>query len=342
MSSTPHLANRITTSPSQTGDWQQQLQDVITDPIELLALLQLDPTLLELPGAALEQFPLRVPRAYVARMQAGNPRDPLLLQVLPQNAEEDDTPGFSNDPLSEAEFNTVPGLLQKYHSRALLIAAPHCAVHCRYCFRRHFPYAGNTPGRSHWQRVLEHIAADPAINEVILSGGDPLAAPDRHLSWLTRAIADISHVTRLRIHSRTPLVIPARVTDSMLAWLSETRLQTVMVLHCNHAQEIDNEVRAAITAMRHGGTILLNQSVLLRDVNDSEDALCALSEALFSAGVLPYYIHMPDRVLGTAHFDVRQSRAEALIHAMRARLPGYLVPRLVREIAGETAKTLIV
>ncbi|MEX1199000.1 MAG: EF-P beta-lysylation protein EpmB [Pseudohongiellaceae bacterium] len=345
MSSTATTIPLARTAPDGPGNWQQQLSDAITDPGELLDRLGLTPRSLgqslDIPPSVLESFPLRVPRAFVARMQPGNPHDPLLLQVLPLGQEGDDTPGFVSDPLREADANSVPGLLHKYHGRALLLVAPHCAVHCRYCFRRHFPYEENTPGRREWDAALKYLADHEDITEVIYSGGDPLAAPDRLLAWLTARIAAIPHIRRLRIHTRTPVMMPDRVTDALLEWLADSGLATTLVVHCNHPAEIDREVAAAMARLRGAGVTLLNQSVLLRGINDDEETLAALSEKLFSAGILPYYIHMLDRVQGVAHFDVPETRARSLMQAVRNRLPGYLVPRLARELPGEGAKTIL-
>lgn len=319
--------------------WQQELSNLITDPQELLQLLGLSPDDVSIPADVLRAFPLKVPRPFVARMRPGDARDPLLLQVLPSAQESDDTPGYGFDPLSEADFNPRPGILHKYQGRVLVLAAPHCAVHCRYCFRRHFPYEDNVPGRQVWEQSLQWLAAQPQINEVIYSGGDPLAASDKHLAWLTNRISEIPHIGRLRIHTRTPVLVPSRVDDKLIAWLADSRLQTVMVIHCNHANEIDAEVMAAMQRLRDAGVTLLNQSVLLKGINDSAQALAGLSEALFAAGVLPYYLHALDKVQGVAHFDVDEDRARELIMALKQQLPGYLVPRLVREIPGEASKT---
>ncbi|HBX36705.1 MAG TPA: EF-P beta-lysylation protein EpmB [Pseudohongiella sp.] len=324
---------------STAGSWQQQLSDVITDPDELLRTLNLDASQLSVSAQVLKQFPLRVPRSFAARMQAGNPSDPLLLQVLPSDKEGDDTPGFDFDPLSESDFNPQPGILHKYHGRVLALVAPHCAVHCRYCFRRHFPYEENTPGRQAWEQSLEWLAGQPEIHEVIYSGGDPLAASDKYLVWLTNRISEIPHIGRLRIHTRTPVMIPARVNDELLAWLSECRLQKVMVIHVNHANEIDAEVAEALQNLRRAGVTLLNQSVLLKGVNDSAAALIDLSERLMDAQVMPYYLHVLDRVQGVAHFDVSETYALQLLAELKGKLPGYLVPRLVREVPGASSKT---
>jgi EF-P beta-lysylation protein EpmB len=313
---------------------------------ELLKALQLDPAQLGVSEAALRDFPLRVPRPFLARMRPGDPRDPLLLQVLPQTAELLETPGYSRDPLGEAEVNRHSGLLHKYHGRVLLIATPSCAIHCRYCFRRHFPYGENRPGRAQWQEAFDYIAADPTVTEVILSGGDPLAVSNTYLQWLLESLLAIPHIQRLRIHTRLPIMLPARVDDALLHMLrghmlSQRRQQIVMVVHANHANEFDAEVDAACSRLRAEGVHLLNQSVLLKGINDSVEALAGLSERLLAAGVLPYYVHMPDKVQGSAHFDLTDEAAFALMQALHARLPGYLVPRLVREESGEPGKTLL-
>jgi len=319
--------------------WQHELSNLITDPAELLQMLGLNPGDFDIPADVLHAFPLKVPRPFVARMQPGDARDPLLLQVLPSAQESDDTPGYAFDPLSESDFNPQPGVLHKYQGRVLVLAAPHCAVHCRYCFRRHFPYQDKVPGRQVWEQSLQWLAGQPQISEVIYSGGDPLAASDKHLAWLTDRISEIPHIGRLRIHTRTPVLVPARVDEHLIAWLKSSRLQKVMVIHCNHANEIDTDVIEAMSRLRDAGVTLLNQSVLLKGVNDSTVALADLSEALFAAGVLPYYLHALDKVHGVAHFDVDEALAKALITELKQRLPGYLVPRLVREIPGEPSKT---
>jgi len=324
---------------STAGSWQQQLSDLITDPAELLRILKLNTSQFDIPAEVLSSFPLKVPRSFVARMQVADPADPLLAQVLPIGREVDDTPGYSLDPLSEADFNPQAGILHKYQGRVLVLAAPHCAVHCRYCFRRHFAYDANVPGKKSWEQSLQWLQAQPQIREVIYSGGDPLAASDKYLAWLTNRISEIPHIGRLRIHTRTPVMIPERVDDALLGWLATTRLQKVMVVHVNHANEIDDRVIAAMHRLKAANVTLLNQSVLLRGVNDSADALVSLSERLFAAGVLPYYLHMLDKVQGVAHFAVSDSAAGQLMDEMRARVPGYLVPKLVREIPGEPSKS---
>lgn len=318
--------------------WQEQLADLVTDPQELLALLGLTPAQVDLAPEALKGFPLRVPRPYLNRMRYGDPQDPLLLQVLPLRAELLDVPGYSPDPLQEQDANSVPGLLHKYAGRVLLITTQSCAIHCRYCFRRHFPYADNRPGRAQWQQALDYIAADPSISEVILSGGDPLATSNTYLEWLLQELGNIPHLQRLRLHTRLPLMLPDRVDRTLLDLLEAWRGQVVMVLHANHAQEFDAGVDAACARLRTSAVQLLNQSVLLKGINDNADVLCTLSERLFAAGVLPYYLHQLDKVAGAAHFSVPDEQALQLVAAMRSRLPGYLVPQLVRETAGDSGK----
>lgn len=324
-----------------TAPWQRLLAEAIVDPADLLRRLGLPDTLLPAARRAAALFPLRVPAPYLQRIRPGDAADPLLRQVLPLDLECETRPGYSADPLAESAAQPVPGLLKKYHGRALLIATGACAVHCRYCFRRHFPYAEAHAGGSRLEPALAAIAADPSIGEVILSGGDPLTLSDPRLADLTARLAATAHVHTLRIHSRLPVVLPQRVDDDLLGWLTPLPLRKVLVLHSNHPAEIDDSVGQALTALATSGVTLLNQSVLLRGVNDNADSLVALSERLHQAGVLPYYLHLLDRVQGAAHFEVPQIQGEALIAALRARLPGYLVPRLVREIPGASGKTII-
>jgi EF-P beta-lysylation protein EpmB len=319
------------------SDWRELWRNAITDPAELLQVVGLgERTDLLPPDDA--GFALRVPRGFVARMRPGDPRDPLLLQVLPQRAEHNQVAGFTRDAVGDLSAKAGHGILHKYDGRALLIASGSCAVNCRYCFRRHFPYAEETAAASHWREALARLHADPSIRELILSGGDPLSLATHKLEELTRGLAELPQVIRLRIHTRLPIVLPERVDQSLLAWLASLPLQKVVVLHANHANELDASVDAACAALRDAGATLLNQSVLLRGVNDDADALADLSERLCAAGVLPYYLHQLDRVQGTAHFEVDDETALGLLDTLRARLPGYLVPRLVREVAGDPAK----
>tara|TARA_R110000868_G_scaffold158036_3_gene385803 strand:+ start:51508 stop:52491 length:984 start_codon:yes stop_codon:yes gene_type:complete len=324
-----------------TATWQQQLRDCITQPSELIELLGLSQELSVQAQAALKQFPLRVPHSFVARMKKGDANDPLLRQVLPIAAELEDVEGFTGDPVGDLQANKLPGLIHKYHGRVLLTVAGACGVNCRYCFRREFPYADNNPGRKGWQPVLDYFAADNSIEEVIYSGGDPLIANDKQLAELTQQIADIKHIKRLRIHTRMPIVIPERVTDELLQWFTGSRLQPIMVVHCNHANEIGTNVKAAMQSLKQAGVTLLNQSVLLQGVNDSAEALVNLSQALFDADILPYYLHLLDKVKGAAHFDVPKAQGVELSKAIANKLPGYLVPKLVREQEGELSKIIV-
>ncbi|WP_251976891.1 EF-P beta-lysylation protein EpmB [Salinicola avicenniae] len=319
--------------------WQRQLSESIRDPATLCHRLGLDPALL--PGAEQghDLFEVRVPEAYLSRIRAGDPADPLLRQVLPLGDEARAVAGFIDDPLQEREHAPRPGLIHKYANRVLLIASPTCAINCRYCFRRHFPYAENAPSLREWDATLDYLRQDETIHEVILSGGDPLASSDRRLAWLVEQLDAIPHLKRLRIHTRLPVVIPDRVDTALLAWLGSTRLQRVVVLHINHAREIDAAVEAACSRLQAAGATLLNQSVLLRGINDDVETLATLSERLFEAGILPYYLHVLDPVAGAAHFDVDDREARTLVQALRQRLAGFLMPRLVREIPGEASKT---
>lgn len=321
--------------------WQTQLARAIRDPRELCRRLGLDETWW--PGAERGHalFEVRVPEAYLARIRPGDPADPLLRQVLPLAEEALPTPGYVADPLEEAEHAPAPGLIHKYAGRVLLIASPACAVNCRYCFRRHFPYAEHRAPDPDFDAALDYVAADPSISEVILSGGDPLSLPDAKLERLARRLEGIAHVERLRIHTRLPVVLPSRVDDRLLAWLTSTRLRPVMVLHVNHPREIDDKVGACARRLHRAGVPLLNQSVLLRGINDSVEIQRDLSERLFSVHVMPYYLHITDRVEGAAHFAVEEETAKGLIWSLSQQLPGYLIPRLVREDPGAAAKTPI-
>lgn len=320
------------------GDWKRLWREAIRDPRELLAILDLDGAALPLSDAAAAQFPLRVPRGFVARMRRGDPSDPLLRQVLPLDDEMRPAPGFSFDAVGDGLARAGHGVLHKYQGRALLIATGSCAVHCRYCFRRHFPYAEETAAADGWQAAVETIRDDPSISEVILSGGDPMSLTTPKLAELTAGLATVPHLRRLRIHTRLPIVLPERVDGECQAWLRALPWPVAVVVHANHANEFDDAVDAAMARLRAAGITVLNQSVLLRGVNDSVDALAALSERCFAAGVLPYYLHQLDRVTGTAHFEVTDERARSLHAALRSRLSGYLVPRLVREVAGDPGK----
>jgi L-lysine 2,3-aminomutase len=319
------------------NDWQAQARAARISTAELLAQLGL--TAADFPAGVIDdpQFPVAVPPHYLSLIRRGDPADPLLLQVLARG--EEASPGGLTDPLEEADYRAAPGLLRKYRSRALLIASGACAIHCRYCFRRHGDYASTMLTRAGEAEALALIAADPAIDEVILSGGDPLNLSDARLAALVAAIAAIPHVTTLRLHSRTLLAIPDRVTSALVALLTATRLQVVIVTHSNHEREISGEVASALARLRVAGVTLLNQSVLLAGVNNCATTIAAHCRRLFAAGVLPYYLHLTDPVAGAAHFDVSAARARCIEAGLRRLLPGYLVPRIVREVPGAAAKT---
>lgn len=322
-------------------DWKTELKQAVRDPAQLLAALELPQDLLPAATAAAEDFPLFAPWSYIRRMTPGKLDDPLLRQVLPIGAELDDVPGFKPDAVGDGAATKSAGLLQKYEGRALLITTGACAVHCRYCFRRHFPYSTAPRSVEDWEPALDLLRDDPSIDEVLLSGGDPLTLIDRTLAELAERLSEIPHLKRLRVHTRLPIVIPQRVNDELLDWLRGTRLTPIMIVHANHAQEIDDEVARSLARLIDAGVPVLNQAVLLRGVNDSADALVELSRRLVDLRVMPYYLHQLDRVAGAAHFEVPSARGLQLIAAMRERLPGYAVPRYVHEIAGEPHKRVL-
>lgn len=316
--------------------WQRELTRAVRSLDELLEILELTAEEVSASDIARREFPLLVPRGFVDRMRPGDPRDPLLLQVLPTAEEERAPAGFVADPLAESQVAAAPGLLHKYRGRALLVTTGACAVHCRYCFRRHFPYEEHR--ETDFEEALVYLKSSPEVEEIILSGGDPLVWKDRRLARLARELESIDHLRRLRIHTRLPVVLPQRIDEDLLAWLTESRLEPVVVIHTNHPREIDGEVASALRRLRRAGITLLNQTVLLRGINDSSSILSDLSKDLFAVGVLPYYLHLVDRVRGAAHFEIHEDEARALARELMAELPGYLVPRLVREVPGAPSK----
>jgi EF-P beta-lysylation protein EpmB len=320
------------------GRWQEALRTAIRDAVQLCRHLSL-PAAYEEPARRAEKlFPVFAPRGYVAKMRPGDPSDPLLRQVLPLAVEQESPDDFTSDPVGDSAAQLAPGLLQKYAGRALLITNGSCAIHCRYCFRRHFPFqdAGGWPDR--WRAALRQLAADPSLEEIVLSGGDPLTAVDSQLENLVGELAGISHLERLRLHTRLPLVIPERVTTRLVKLLRATRLAPWMVVHANHPRELDPTVAAALARLIEAGIPVLNQAVLLRGVNDDVETMVALHRRLVQLRVLPYYLHQLDRVAGAAHFEVPVEHGRELVEQMRRRLPGYAVPRYVQECVGAAAK----
>jgi EF-P beta-lysylation protein EpmB len=333
----PHSAVRARSWPASAA-WQRELRDAIRDPFQLCESLDLPADFGRNVAAAAAAFPVFVPPSYLARIERGNPADPLLRQVWPAAAEDAEVDGFSQDPVGDSAVALRPGLLQKYQGRALMVVTGACAIHCRYCFRRHFPYEESPPTTAVWSAAIDAIAEDDSIEEVILSGGDPLTVIDSRLAALVNQLAAISHVRRLRVHTRLPVMIPSRIDDSLLAWLTGTRLTPVIVVHANHAQEVDEHVGHALRRLREAGVMLLNQAVLLRGVNDSVAVQAELSSRLIELGVVPYYLHQLDRVRGAAHFEVPIERGLQIIAELRRRLPGYAVPQYVQEQAGAPHK----
>ena len=318
--------------------WQAALKDSVRDPRELCRILELPPADADQALAAARDFPLFVPRSFVARMQKGDAGDPLLRQVLPLADELESPQGYLKDPVGDQQATLRPGLLHKYHGRVLMVATGACAVHCRYCFRRHFPYTSTPRSPAEWEPALAVIAQDDSLREVILSGGDPLMIVDEHLAELAGNLADVKHLRRLRVHTRLPIMIPERVTDELVAWLCGTRLTPIVVVHVNHPAEIDRPVAATLQRLTHAGIMVLNQAVLLRGVNDTADTLVELCEKLVDLRIAPYYLHQLDPVLGAAHFEVPVAEGKRLMAELRRRLPGYAVPRYVREVAGAASK----
>jgi EF-P beta-lysylation protein EpmB len=320
------------------SNWQKELAMSFSDPVLLLKYLELPLEKFTDDIKARQLFPMRVPRPFAAKMKKNDPLDPLFMQVFTSRNEFDSAPGFSTDPLQE-QNNKQSGILHKYHNRLLLLVRGGCAVNCRYCFRRHFPYSDNHLNKQQWQQALDYIVANPQLDEVIYSGGDPLMAKDDFLAWLTIQIEAIPHIKRLRIHTRLPVVIPSRITTELISWFTQSKLKPLMVLHVNHANEIDNALAASMQKLKQAGVTLLNQAVLLKGINDTADQQIALNEGLFEIGVMPYYLHVLDKVQGAGHFDLPDSKAKELMRELIKRQPGYLVPKLVREIGGQPGKT---
>ena len=321
-----------------TKNWQQQLAEAFNNIEDLCHYLHLSIKDLPVSEAAAKNFSLRVPLSFAASMQKNNPNDPLLRQVMPIKDELNIYPGFSNDPVGDLSSATQIGVLHKYQGRVLLINTGSCAINCRYCFRRNFPYSDLQLGKQHENAAIQYINDNHDISEVILSGGDPLLLNDERLEKLIQQLSAIKHLKRIRIHSRLPIVLPARITNELINSLTKSAKQIVLVVHCNHANEINTRVFAGFTLLQNKGITLFNQSVLLKGVNDDATVLCELSEQLFSLGIIPYYLHLMDKATGTGHFDVPETTAIALIQQMQNILPGYLVPKLVMEQAGALSK----
>ncbi|WP_438463094.1 EF-P beta-lysylation protein EpmB [Marinomonas sp. PE14-40] len=328
------------TALDDTPDWLLEIKAAIKSFDALANALELDVNTITKGQQAHQSFPLMVPAPYLSRIKKANLQDPLLLQILPLEQEMHQLPGYVKDPLAEKEHNPQKALVHKYSSRILVITSGSCAINCRYCFRRHFPYADNHLSSNEWSSLLDYLKLHPEINEVILSGGDPLMIKDKPLASRIKALESLPQIKRIRIHTRLPVVIPSRINDELLNWVNETRLKVVMVWHINHANEIDHAVSQAAEKLVKAGVKLFNQGVILKGINDTSDAQVALSEALFDADILPYYMFTLDPVEGAAHFDISLQQAQVLMGEVAARLPGYLVPKLAKEIPGKSAKTL--
>jgi EF-P beta-lysylation protein EpmB len=324
---------------AQPKSWQMLWREAIRDPRELLKMLDLPHLAAQISDQAAARFPMRVPVGFVAKMRRGDANDPLLRQVLPLLDEDELAEGFSFDAVGDASAKGGTGVIHKYQGRALLITTGSCAIHCRYCFRQHFPYAEETAARSHWSEAIAYLKSDTSISELILSGGDPLSLSTAKLKELTDALAALPHIKRLRIHTRLPVVLPERVDAELLAWLDNLQWPVAVVIHANHANELGLDVAGAILRLRQHQVTVMNQAVLLKGVNDGAEEQIRLSERLFEIGVLPYYLHQLDRVQGAAHFQIPDQQARDIHQSMMRALPGYLVPKLVQEIPGEASKT---
>jgi len=326
----------------QDKSWQRGLATAIRNPQALLALLDLSFDEYKAKLSVDNTFKLFVPLSYVAKMKKGDWNDPLLKQVLPLSYEDQEIVGFNRDPVGDMNAEISSGVLQKYHGRVLLITTGACAVHCRYCFRRHYPYVESMAEKNNWQDTLTAIKGDSSLTEVILSGGDPLMLSDNKLRKMCFELAEIPHVKTLRFHTRLPIFLPERINKEFLTWSNELNVQKVMVIHANHANELDDAVAMSLDKLSNAGFTLLNQSVLLSGINDNVQSLVDLSHALFSMKVLPYYLHQLDKVQGAAHFEVDKNEAIALVADLKDHLSGYLVPRLVKEFSGERSKQVLV
>nr|WP_152411796.1 EF-P beta-lysylation protein EpmB [Moraxella macacae] len=284
-------------------------------------------------------FALKVPQKFVKKMQKGDMNDPLLLQILPTAAETVQALGFVADPLAEKLANPTKGVIHKYRSRVLIPITGACMVHCRYCFRQHFDYQENLPTTNDWQTIVDYIVKHPEVNEVILSGGDPLSLSDRRLFAILDILESLSQICTIRLHSRVPVVIPSRLHDALLQRLSSSRCQIVLVIHANHPNELDDETVFYFKQAKLAQITLLNQTVLLKNINNNADVLATLSEKLWQAGVLPYYLHVLDKVAGASHFYIDDEQAVAIYWQLLEKCAGYLVPKLVRETPNEAFKT---
>lgn len=322
-------------------NWTQTLSNAIVDIKELLSILEINNENLLKKIDNNSNFPLYIPKSFITRMEKGNPNDPLLKQVIPLLKERENVPGYVLDPLKELKIINKLGVLQKYSSRVLLIVTGRCGINCRYCFRRHFPYNHFALRPSYIENTMKLISSDKTINEIILSGGDPLILADSKLMKLIKYVASIPHINTLRIHTRLPIIIPERIQDNLINILIKTRLKIILVTHINHKNEIDHNVEIAMNKLKIAGVTLFNQSVLLKGINDNLHTLKELSYSLFNIGIIPYYIHFLDKVSGVAHFEVTERKAKILYKKLLCNLPGYLVPKLVKEIPNAKSKILI-
>jgi EF-P beta-lysylation protein EpmB len=334
-------SKRLIATTYEEDNWQKEVASSFKTVNSLLSYLNIDPSSLPYEINVDAPFSTRITPFFANLIQSNQPFDPILLQVLPRLEETIIKQDYSNDPLNEESYSVLPGLIHKYSNRVLLVAHQSCAIHCRYCFRQHFPYSEQRLNKEALDKNIEYIKKDSNITEVILSGGDPLNLSDEKLKLLLSKLDDIPQLTTIRIHTRTPVVSPSRLTSALNSYISTLSKQVVFVFHINHSQEISVEFEEKLQALKMTGSTIFNQSVLLKDINNSADTLITLSEKLFEIGILPYYLHQLDPVNGTHHFKVSDKEAREIWHEMQTKLSGYLLPRLVQEIPNKPSKTWI-
>lgn len=324
----------ITRTPGSRQDWRTAIRRTIRDTESLSRALGRTKADIGADDAAHRSFATLVPPAWLDKIDVNDPNDPLLRQVLPIATENEVVSGFIDDPVGDRAARRNGGVLHKYHGRALLVTTGACAINCRYCFRRHFPYSEHLASRGRWKAACAYLKDHPDVTELILSGGDPLMLSTDLLQDLTDQLQSLPHIQTLRVHTRMPVVMPERIDDDLVRWLSRWPGRLVVVIHCNHPNELGPDVASALERLVSSGARLFNQSVLLKGINDRWQVLAKLSQQLFDLQVQPYYLHQLDRTAGTAHFEVDQENAKSIVRQLMAHLPGYLVPKLVQEKAG--------
>ncbi|WP_295163967.1 EF-P beta-lysylation protein EpmB [uncultured Buchnera sp.] len=322
--------------------WLYEISNSIIEPKKLLKFLHLEQHPKYYDAESRKLFPFRVPYSFASRMRKKDPEDPLLLQVITNNQEFLNNLEFNEDPIKERKNIVLPGLLHKYKDRVLWMLKTNCAINCRYCFRKHFPYETNKGNKKNWMKILHYISQNIQLNEVILSGGDPLMAKDHELLWIITCLSRIKHIKRLRIHTRLPVVIPNRITSDLCQIFFNSTLKIIIVTHINHPQEINKQLSDSLLKLKESNVILLNQSVLLKNINDDAIVLAELSNLLCENNIIPYYLHILDKVKGTSHFLVSNKKAKSIISDLMKMVSGFLVPRLVFDNGSKDNKLIII